>query len=206
MNQKSRFPAVRAYRWLETHQDHGNPGFDYLWRLYKGRAEKKLSKMTFAPRFPTAKIPKKASTTSRKKDFRAECEALCKAIVRKRDLECDSFMMSWGNCISCGVGPSSNFNLQWGHFIAQNDSKWLQYDTRNTGMQCVRCNGFMQGNYRQYREAINRREPGLADKLEAEVVKYRTWKQGIAELMGKRAELIRECELAGIDPETVLRK
>ncbi len=100
-----------------------------------------------------------------KKDLRKELEALCKAIVFTRD--CGSPEAREGNCISCG-----RFHvLQWGHFIRQQDSKWLQFDPRNTAGQCARCN--MNGGYvLEYAKAIDNRDgTGAALHLQQEAAR-----------------------------------
>lgn len=196
---KSSSPWVRAFVWLEAiHPVYGHePGFRFLHGMASKRAAKRL-KPTFAPKIQA--IPKRMLQKDRKKALRGECEALCKAIVKLRDCKA-----MWGPCISCGVSHYRQ-TLQWGHFIAQNDSKWLQYDTRNTGMQCGRCNGLMQGNYREYRAAIERREPGLASKLEAEAIQYKNWKQDAYQLELKKSQLMAEAVSVGIDPDSVLKK
>ncbi len=195
---KSRSPWVRAYDWLLSHPDAGSPGYDFLLRLATPRALKRR-KVTFKPK--NEPIPKRMLQKEQKQDLRKDCEALCKAIVWRRDCNNPPYAL----CISCRRMYACE-NLQWTHFIAQNDSKWLQYDTRNTGYGCSHCNGFMQGNYREYREAIERREPGLAFKLESEAVQYRTWKQDTYQLGETKKRLIAECDKNGIDWESVLRK
>lgn len=97
-----------------------------------------------------------------KKDLKKELEALCKAIVFTRD--CGSTEAREGNCISCGRWHV----LQWGHFITQRDSKWLQYDPRNTGAQCRQCN-MNGGNVLKYAQAIDKRDgAGAAEALQKE--------------------------------------
>ncbi len=196
--QKSRSPWVRSFDWLESIQAiHGHePGFKFLYGMASKRAAKRR-KVAFKPK--NEAIPKRMLQREHKQDLRKDCEALCKAIVWRRDCNNPPYAL----CISCR-GMYACENLQWTHFIAQNDSKWLQYDTRNTGMGCRRCNGLLQGNYRQYREAIERREPGLAFKLESEAVTYKNWKQDTYQLGETKKQLVAECERVGIDWAKVL--
>lgn len=132
-----------------------------------------------APRGVKVKTPQAV-----KKDLRKELEALCKAIVFTRD--CGSPEAREGNCISC----AKRTTLQWGHFIRQQDSKWLQYDPRNTGAQCGGCNGFLHGNVLKYADAIDRRDGhGAARRLREEAeymdARWRPNKTTLGEMLRK---------------------
>ncbi len=202
---KSRSPWVRAFLWLESVKtaNSGDPGFKFLHAMAGRRAEKRR-KVRIAPKIPSIRFPKGQDPKERKKVLRAECEALCKAVVKKRDLAWFIDDHQKGYCVSCGSGPSHT--LQWGHFISQKSSKWLQYDTRNTAMQCGKCNGPGQGNYNGYREALAKRDPALPDRLEYEAKQMRLFKQDTYALGGVKRGLMRECEALGIDPEEVLKR
>ena len=148
------------------------------------------------------RLVKKAAPRNVKKELRDECEALCKAIVFHRDgVSNDRSDENYriGRCVTCG----NQAVLSWGHFIPQERSKSLQYEPDNTAGQCGRCNGPGKGMYREYKDAINRRSPGLGDALEARhkaLLRFNrevfTWT--IRGLEAKRDELARKCEKMGI--------
>jgi len=102
-------------------------------------------------------IRKPPNQQAKKRLLKIECEALCKKIVWARDT-----IDGVPTCVTCG----GTGNLQWGHFISRKNCKALIYDPANTGLQTIRCNIFGQGEYAKFKEAINARSPGLADKLE----------------------------------------
>ncbi len=143
-------------------------------------------------------IPKKPRAQDRKKQLHAECEALCKAFVRKRDLNEDGY----GNCCTCGTWSCT---LQWGHFISRKNSPFLKYDPRNTAMQSARCNGPGQGEYAKFRDWINARNPGMAEKLEAEAKAHEKFRWTVKSLEQMKAFLAKKCEGAGLNPEEILK-
>ena len=175
----------RAAEWAE--EPTGVPPSDLLLFTLKKGGKKIKAPGKPAIRFPKGKRPPKVRTAqAAKKDLRKELEALCKAIVVTRD--CGSPEAREGNCISCGRYR----NLQWGHFIRQQDSKWLQYDPRNTGGQCRVCN-LGGGNVLAYAKAIDRRDgPGASAALQREAEeKDRFWRPNKITLSSKLAELQR---------------
>ncbi len=112
------------------------------------------------------RLVKKAAPRNVKKDLREECEALCKAIAFHRQgvsnvKGSEDYRM--GSCVTCNRWQK----LQWGHFIAQERSKVLQFEPDNTSGQCTQCNGPGKGMYAEYRAAIEKRQEGLAVALEA---------------------------------------
>jgi len=173
----------KAYLELRKLQADGfgfGPGLNFLWRT----AERKFLKKV---RVPRPRVPSKFDPLTQIEKLRRECEALCKAIVRRRDLDSSG----WGKCVTC---PCNSNHLQWGHFVPQGKSEWLRYDPRNTAMQCGTCNGPGQGMSREFARAIDRREnqEGFADMLEQEARRYKTWRADRAGLEKKRDELKKE--------------
>lgn len=177
-----------AAKWIEAHQ----------WLSKFPSAPSILAQET-AKRFRTAlrsavpakpriRLPrgiKKKTAQGEKKDLRKELEALCKAIVFTRD--CGSPEAREGACITCRQWRV----LQWGHFIRQQDSKWLQYDPRNTGGQCAGCNGPAgRGRPLDYAKAIDARDgAGTADALQAEALRNKFWRPTKAALKDKLDDL-----------------
>jgi hypothetical protein len=138
---------------------------------------------------PRPQPPKHADKDSIKDKLRRQCEALCKAIVKKRDLGPDG----WGKCITCTVYSN---RLQWGHFIAQGRSDYLRYWPPNSAMQCGGCNGPGQGMSREFAKAIDARDgAGAAAALEFEQSRHATWQATILSLEEKRDELQRLLDL-----------
>jgi hypothetical protein len=137
------------------------------------------------PRIRLPKASRKVTPQAIKRDLKKELEALCKAIVFTRD--CGSPEAREGVCITCG-----NYRvLQWGHFIAQNHSKWLQYDPRNTAGQCAGCNGpGGRGRPFEYGQAIDKRDgAGSAAALHREAAFHEWWRPNKTTLGQKLAEL-----------------
>ncbi len=134
-------------------------------RAEKG-SRKRVKKVARAIDSNPQAIPKLTPTKDKKKWLKEECEHLCKEIVFRRqgvsnNREDENYRM--GTCITCDTWQK----LSWGHFIKQNDSKFLVYHPDNSNGQCSRCNGPPgYGREREHKVAINKRVPGLADKLE----------------------------------------
>jgi hypothetical protein len=186
---------ARAGEWLA--KPVGNPPWDLLnFVLLKGkaRAPKAEDGLKKAVRRHLRKNPHIKTAQAAKKDLRKELEALCKAIVFTRD--CGSPESRSGNCISCGKW---NDALQWGHFIRQQDSKWLQYDPRNCGGQCAYCNGRLHGNVLKYAEAIDLRDgEGAAKALQREAEAYKDWRVNKFTLSQKYRELVTIARARGV--------
>lgn len=129
-------------------------------------------------------LPKQASTKAWRDKLRDQCEAACKVIVHGRDLDHDG----WGKCVSCTTWAR---NLQWGHFVPQNESEWLRYDPRNTAMQCVDCNCWKQGRQMEFAMEIDKRagKAGTAAALIKEASDNRSWRPTIGNLEVKLKEL-----------------
>ena len=159
MNPKTAEKWILADQYCRTH-----PVPSVLAQVAAQKAKVAMRKAV--PAKPRIRLPrglKSKTPQGIKKDLKKELEALCKAIVFTRD--CGSPEAREGSCISCGQWRV----LQWGHFIRQQDSKWLQYDPRNTGGQCGGCNGFAHGNVLKYAQAIDRRDgEGSAAALQTE--------------------------------------
>lgn len=186
MNPKTAAKWIEADQYCRTH-----PVPSILAQAAAAKAKVAMRKAI--PAKPRIRLPRglKAKTPqSVKKDLKKELEALCKAIVFTRD--CGSPEAREGNCISC-----LRWNvLQWGHFIRQQDSKWLQYDPRNTGGQCRQCNGFGHGNVFEYALAIDKRDgDGAAARLHAEAAFWKGWRQNKVTL-GKKLEELKKHPLA----------
>jgi hypothetical protein len=128
-------------------------------------------------------LKKEASTKYYRDKLRDECEEACKAIVKARDLH-----QGWGKCVTCTY---HGHDLQWGHFVPQNDSDWLRYDPRNTAMQCRVCNLWKEGRQVQFAAEIDRRadKAGVAAALVQEAADNSKWRMTIWNLEGKLKEL-----------------
>jgi hypothetical protein len=55
-------------------------------------------------------------------------------------------------CISCGAALTGRADA--GHYISAGSCTALRFDERNIHLQCVRCNMFLSGNLRAYREGL----------------------------------------------------
>lgn len=55
-------------------------------------------------------------------------------------------------CISCGTVLTGRADA--GHYISAGSCTALRFDERNIHLQCVRCNMFLSGNLRAYREGL----------------------------------------------------
>jgi hypothetical protein len=146
--------------------------------------------------------PKIKTAQKAKRDLRAELEAYCKAVVFTRD--CGSPEAREGACITC-----RNYRvLQWGHFIPQQKSKWLQYDPRNTGGQCAGCNGpGGRGEVFKYGQAIDARDgSGSAAALQREADAHKWWRPNRVTLQQKLDELQRLYPLRREAPGERLRE
>lgn len=178
-----------AAKWIEAHehcQKTRAPAVitKYVEGKYKA-ALRVLLDTKREPKIRTKRITKFKTPQKEKKDIRKELEALCKAIVFTRD--CGSPEAREGVCITCKKWRV----LQWGHFIPQQKSKWLQYDPRATGGQCAGCNGpGGRGMPLEYAEAIDKRDgPGSAKALRDEAELYKSWRPTKAALKDKLREL-----------------
>lgn len=152
----------------------------YRVALRRARPAKARIRLPRGRKAPQVKTAQKA-----KRDLRAELEAYCKAVVFTRD--CGSPEAREGVCITC-----RNYRvLQWGHFITQQKSKWLQYDPRNTGGQCAGCNGpGGRGEPFKYGQAIDKRDGvGTAAALQREADQYKWWRPNKVTLQQKLDEL-----------------
>ncbi len=143
-----------------------------------------------------------------KGDLIEDCETLCKAIVFDRDLDAQGR----GYCITCGKPgtrqegakhresiPGFPPLLQWGHFVKQNLSAWLRFDTRNTAMQCDTCNGRGVGMRFEFGAALDKNYgEGFAGRLEEEAKKMRWWLPTTEHLEERKAVLIQMIETKGI--------
>jgi hypothetical protein len=180
-----------AQKWVEAHEHcQKTRAPSVLAKYAEGKYKTAVRVLLDTPKKAKIRIPrgvKVKTAQAAKKDLRKELEALCKAIVFTRD--CGSPEAREGNCISCGQWHV----LQWGHFIRQQDSKWLQYDPRNTGGQCRGCNGpGKRGNVLEYAIAIDKRDgDGSAKALQIEAGLYRFWrpnKDTLGEMLRKLQE------------------
>jgi len=145
-----------AKNWIEAHQwIQKNPSAPHFLAMEVEKHFRTAIRQA-VPAKPRIRLPRaarKLTPQGIKKDLKKELEALCKAIVFTRD--CGSPEAREGNCISCGQWRT----LQWGHFIAQNHSKYLQYAPQNTAGQCAGCNGpGGRGMPLEFADAINKRE------------------------------------------------
>ncbi len=136
-------------------------------------------------------IPKYESNQGKKKRLKVELEALCKRIVRARDLDENG----WGNCNTCGTRSQV---LQWCHFISRHNSKILIYTPENTAYGCGRCNGPGQGEYAKFRDWINARMPGRAEALEAYAARNKAFTWTVLALESQKAKLLGIIEKMGI--------
>ncbi len=144
----------------------------------------KIGRITMAPKFPAVKGFKQIS-----ENLKSECEALCKAIVFNRERGPDGIY-------TCITHPTEYRapKLQWGHFIEQHKSAWLQYDPRNCSTQCGQCNGEYKGRQREFGEALDLRHgSGFADGLRQEKQDMQSWKPTTANLEKVKQRLIAEC-------------
>lgn len=146
-----------AAKWVEAHEHcQKTRAPSVLSKYAEGKYKAAIRVLLDAPKKVKIRMPRgaKAKTPQGiKKDLKKELEALCKAIVFTRD--CGSPEAREGDCISCGQWRV----LQWGHFIAQNHSKYLQYAPQNTAGQCAGCNGpGGRGRPLEFADAINKRE------------------------------------------------
>lgn len=171
MNPKTAAAWIAAHQWLEAYK-HANPP-----RILAQEAEKRFrvairQAKPVRPRLRLPKALKIKTPQAIKKDLKKELEALCKAIVFTRD--CGGPDNRAGNCITCGKFTT----LQWGHFVRQQDSKWLQYDPRNTAGQCAGCNGpGGRGRPLEFALAIDKREgKGVAAALHLEAKNNQWWR------------------------------
>ncbi len=171
--------ALEAWRWAQDCKDIPKLLFEAA-RTLKDKALKKGMAKAYKPALPKAIDPR-----VRRDELRAECEALCKAVVFTRD--CGGANNRDGRCITC----KKFARLQWGHFVKQNDSEWLRYDPRNTAGQCRDCNIFYEGRHFEFGMEIDKREnkPGFAAALVQEGKDYKSWQPDIGNLEGKRDDL-----------------
>jgi hypothetical protein len=176
-----------AAKWVEAHEHcQKTRAPSVLAKYAEGKYKTAVRVLLDTPKKAKIRVPrgmKVKTTQAAKKDLRKELEALCKAIVFTRD--CGSPEAREGNCISCGRWHT----LQWGHFIRQQDSKWLQYDPRNTGGQCRQCN-MNGGNVLKYADAIDKRDgAGAALHLQQEAARmdayWRPNKTTLGEMLRK---------------------
>ena len=166
----------RFYRWIEP-------------RAQKA-AKKQGRKLAVMIDTGRLAIPKKTPTLDRKRALKIELEALCKKIVRARDSR-----QGWAKCCTC---PSTSEALQWGHFISRHNSSALIYSVDNTALQCGRCNGPGQGEYAKFRDWINNRSPGLAEKLEEYAKANARWSWTVVSLEAQKEKLLKICEKMGV--------
>lgn len=141
------------------------------------------------PMRPKVRIPRGTQTPQKAKAaLRAELEAACKAIVFTRD--CGSPEAREGICMTCRQYRV----LQWGHFIRQQDSKWLQYDPRNTAGQCAFCNGpGGRGRQLEFAAEIDKRDgPGSAAALQFEAKKNDAWWRPNKVTLGEKLEELKK--------------
>ena len=74
--------------------------------------------------------------------------------------------------------------------MRQIDSKWLQYDPRNTAGQCRGCNGPGKGRQADFAAAIDARDGvGTAAALVREAKEKKWWQPKAADLKEKLDEL-----------------
>jgi len=184
MNPRTAESWIRANEWLG--KQSGIPAI--LAREVMKHVSKAMRQAI--PAKPRIRLPRglKAKTPQGiKKDLKKELEALCKAIVFTRD--CGSPEAREGNCISCGRWHV----LQWGHFIAQNHSKYLQYSPQNTAGQCAGCNGpGGRGRPLEFADAINKREGfNVAGMLRALAAQTKGWRANRVSLGNMLEELKR---------------
>ena len=133
---------------------------------------------------PKARLPAFADIGKIKAKLERDLEAICKRIVKKRDLDSNGV----GRCVTCKK-PSNR--LQWGHFIEQHKSAWLRFDPRNTAMQCEDCNGFGHGMTYEFGQAIDTRDgAGAAEALKQERSRKEYWVPSTANLEEKLKELL----------------
>lgn len=186
MNPKTAAEWITADQYCRTH-----PVPRVLAKIASDKARVAMRKAVPAkPRLRLPRAVRKLTPQGIKKDLKKELEALCKAIVFTRD--CGSPEAREGSCISCG---RRNI-LQWGHFIRQQDSKWLQYDPRNTGGQCRQCN-MNGGNVLKYAQAIDKRDGlGAAALLQAEAAAKDSWWRPNRVSLGNMLEELKRHPLA----------
>jgi hypothetical protein len=97
---------------------------------------------------------------SQQRDMRIRREAAIKACHRYIHLR-----DAGKPCISCGATLSGRADA--GHYISAGSCTALRFDERNIHLQCVRCNMFLSGNLREYREGLIRKI-GIEQVLELE--------------------------------------
>ena len=191
MNPKTAAKWVKAYPIIQK-----TPDLSVIAKYAEGKHKAALKVLLDAPKKTKIRTPRgvKVKTPQAvKKDLRKELEALCKAIVFTRD--CGSPEAREGECITCGEWRT----LQWGHFIRQQDCKWLQYDPRNTGGQCARCN-MNGGSVLEYSMAIDQRDgDGAAKALlaESKLKKAQGWRPNKTTL----GEMLRKLQAHPLAPK-----
>lgn len=178
-----------AQKWIEADQycrTHPVPAILALEAAKKARVAMRKA-IPAKPRLRLPRAARKLTPQGIKNDLKKELEALCKAIVFTRD--CGSPEAREGNCISCGQFRV----LQWGHFIAQNHSKYLQYAPQNTAGQCAGCNGpGGRGRPLEFADAINKREGfNVAGMLRSLATEMKGWRPNKVSLGNMLEELKR---------------
>lgn len=167
---------LEAWEYCQAHKDIPQVLYDVAKRKMKTILKNADKRRT---RLPDAVNPGKL-----KEKLRADLERLCKAIVKRRDLQANGL----GYCITC---KKPSLSLQWGHFVKQSMSEWLRYDPRNTAMQCESCNIWQEGRHFEFGQEIDKREdcPGYAAALVQEAKDHRNWQPTIDNLEDKLQEL-----------------
>lgn len=164
-----------AWTWLQEAKDAPSVIVEHCKEM-KNKALRKVH-------LPKARLPAFADIGKIKAKLERDLEAVCKRIVKKRDLDSNG----WGKCISC---PRVSNRLQWGHFIPQHKSPWLRFWPVNTAMQCEECNGFGYGMTFEFGQAIDARDgAGTAEGLKLEEKRYKHWIPSTANLEEKLKEL-----------------
>lgn len=143
-----------AGEWMKDHKDAPQVLVDVVQEMKR----KALRKVTL----PKSRLPAFADSTKIKAKLERQLEAVCKRIVKRRDLDPNG----WGKCVSC---PKFSNRLQWGHFVPQHKSPWLRFWPANSAMQCEECNGFGSGMTFEFGQAIDARDgEGAAADLVAD--------------------------------------
>lgn len=164
-----------------------------IYRFIAPRAERALHKRVkrVKPKGQDKQaIPRAPNQQARKRLLKEECESLCKKIVWARD--------SIDGVPTCVTSGDQKGPLQWGHFISRRNCKALIYDPANSGIQSLRDNIFGQGEYAKFRDAINARSPGLAEKLEAFSKANQNFTWTVLALEAQKAKLLAIIQKMGV--------
>jgi hypothetical protein len=187
--------------WAETHDGRAitkiiRPKVDKLKRTRGAELNRQIDT-------PTAfLLPKEMTPQAMKADLYDECYALSRAIaftLGEADPE-----TSHGRCFTCG----STGTMQWGHFIAQGDSRLLRYHEHNTRPQCGTCNDPARGagRYGIFRANLEKEEAGRAIALEARHAELGRKDWRVKDLEKERDRLIDFAEGLGLDAQGMIQR